>query len=423
MFTQYRRLFARPGSTAMMASGLMARFSMGMAGVASVFMVTGSGRSYGLAGALSATVLATIALSGPQLSRLIDRHGQARVAVPAVIVACFGGLSGLVCLQLHAPTWTLFVFTALAGLGPNVGAMSRARWSPLLGEDQAAQHTAYAFESVADELSFVLGPLAATMLATSLFPSAGYLVTEILLLVGTLTFCAQRRTEPPVTPAAAAGRGSALASPGLRVLAGVLLALGVMFGVVEITTVGFADAHGHKAAASLVLGCYALGSLLSGLAFGLWKPRGAPARRLVLLLAVMAAVLLPLPLVGSLPVLAGALFVAGMLTAPTTVTAMGLVREAVPAAKLTEGISWVITGLLIGVSAGAAVGGWAVQHLGAGAGYRLCPVAAGTALLIALLGVRVLGRPGAGSAVGRPGTPGIPVPERSEGSGKQAQVQ
>jgi MFS family permease len=429
VFSQYRRLFDAPGSSAMVFAGLIARFPTGMAGIGSVFMVTGAGGSYGLAGALSATVLAVIALAGPQLSRLIDRHGQARIAVPAAVAASGGGLSELLCLQLHAPTWTLFLFSATAGLGPNVGALSRARWSLLLGPDEAAQHTAYAFESVVDELSFVLGPLAATLLATGLFPSAGYLVAELLLLVGTLAFCAQRRTEPPVLRRdAAAGRGSALAAPGLRVLTGVTLALGVMFGVTEITTIGFADAHGHKAAASLVLGCYAFGSMVSGLGFGLLKPKGAPARRLVLLLLTMTAILLPLPLVGSLPVLAGALFLAGMMTAPTMVTTMGLVRHAVPAAKLTEGFSWVITGLLLGVSLGAALGGWAVQHLGAGSGYGLPPAAAATALLIALLGVRVLGRSDRARATAPASAPerspvGSVESERSEGSGKAAQVQ
>jgi len=64
------------------------------------------------------------------------------------------------------------------------------------------------------------------VLATSLFSSAGFLAAQLLFLVGTLAFCAQLRTEPPVRPATAAERGSALASPGLRVLALVQLAMG-----------------------------------------------------------------------------------------------------------------------------------------------------------------------------------------------------
>lgn len=391
MFATYRRLFRRPGSLAMVLTGLVARFPNGMGGVAAVFMVTARG-SYTLAGALAATVLVVVALAGPRVSRLVDRYGQARIAVPAQLLAVGGGLTELLCIQFRAPHWTFFVGAALSGVGPNIGAMSRARWSLLLDGEEESLHSAYSFESVVDELCFVLGPLAATVLATALFSSAGFLVAGILYLVGTLAFCAQRRTEPPVRPADAAVPGSALASPGLRVLTGVLLALGVMFGVTEITTVGFADAAGHKSAASLVLGCYALGSMLAGLAFGIWRPGARPSRLLLLLLSLMSVVLLPLSFVGSLPLLAANLFLAGLMTAPTMVTAMGMVRELVPAEQLTEGFSWMLTGLLLGVSVGAAAGGWAVQHLGAGAGYRLPAGAAAVALLIALAGARPLGR-------------------------------
>ena len=419
MFSSYRRLFAVPGGPAMIVTGLLARFPTGMVGVAAVFMITAARGSYALAGSLAATVLVVVALTGPQLSRLIDRHGQSRIAVPAQLVASAGAFTELLCVRFDAPGWTLFVGAACSGLGPNVGALSRARWATVLEGDEAALHSAYSFETVVDELCFVLGPLAATVLATAVFSSAGFLVAEALFLVGTLAFCAQRRTEPPVREAAAGSRGSALASPGLRVLAGVLFAVGTMFGINEITTIGFADAHGHKAAASLVLGCYALGSLLAGLAFGVWRPNGSASRRLLLCLLLMSAALVPLAFAGDLPLVAVILLLAGLMTAPTMVTAMGLVRGLVPAERLTEGFSWLITGLLLGVSAGAALGGWAVQHLGAGAGYRLPAAAAGTALLIALSGFRLL-QPGAG-----PGTVPEPAPrtEPHEASGKAAHVQ
>ncbi|MEZ0094787.1 MFS transporter [Streptacidiphilus sp. EB129] len=391
MFSSYRRIFDAPGAAAFVLAGLVARFPIGMIGVAAVFMITGAHHSYALAGALGATVLAVVAAAGPQLSRLVDRYGQARVGIPAVLVATGGGLAEVLCLQLHAPTWTLFPTAALSGLGPNVGACSRARWSVLYQGDEDALHSAYALESVLEELTFILGPIVATGLATGLFPSAGYLTGTLVLLGGVLLFCAQRRTEPPVqAPGPGARQGSALRSTALRVLVLVLLATGGVFGVMEITTIGFADAHHHKAAASLVLSCYALGSGVAGFAFGTWKPRSSPARRLPLCLLAMTVTLAPLPFVGSLPVLAGSLLVAGLATAPTLVTSMALVRECVPSGQLTEGFSWAVTGLLLGVSAGAAAGGWAVQHLGAGAGFRI-PVAMGaTALLLTLLGRRRL---------------------------------
>ncbi|MEY9966551.1 MFS family permease [Streptacidiphilus sp. MAP12-16] len=423
MFSSYRRIFAAPGSVAFTLTGLLGRLPIGMTGVAAVFMITGAHGSYGLAGALAATVLLVVAVAGPQISRLVDRHGQARVAVPALLLSTGGGLAELLCLDWHAPHWTLFPTAAVTGLGPNLGSMSRARWAALYAGDEDVLHSAYAFESVLDELCFILGPIAATALATGLFPSAGFLVAGLLILVGGLAFCAQRRTEPQLRRDATEERGSAMRSPGLRVLVLTLVATGGVFGIMEITTIGFADAHGHKAAASLVLSCYALGSCVSGLAFGLWKPSGGAARRLVLCLLAMTVSLSPLPFVDSLPELAAVLLVSGLTTAPTMVTSMGLVREAVPQARLTEGFSWAVTGLLLGVSGGAAVGGWAVQHLGAGAGYRI-PMATGAlAVLIALLGARRATGPIPAAA---PAAAPAPVPtgtDASEPSGRAAQVQ
>lgn len=416
MFASYRRTLQAPGTVAFVLAGMLARFPIGMSGVAAVFMVTGALGSYALAGALSATLLVVIALAGPQVSRLIDRWGQARVAVPAQLLAVSGGMSELLGLHFGAPRWLLFAAAALTGVGPNVGSMSRARWAALHPGEEELLHSAYALETVIDELCFILGPIAATLLATTLFPSAGYLAVGVLLVLGTLLFCAQRRTEPEVRGAgAASGGGSALRTPALRVVLLTLMATGSVFGLMEITVIGFADAHHHKAAASLVLACYALGSCLSGIGFGMWKPKGSAATRLPLFLLAMTALLALLPLVRSLPELAATLFAAGFCTAPTMVTAMGVVRDRVPPHTLNEGFSWATTGLLIGVSAGAAVGGWAVQHLGAGAGFRIPAAMSGLALLIALLGRRRLAEP--------PAAAGRPEAEPSEAPGPVSQVQ
>ena len=390
MFSSYRRLFAVPGSAAFTLAGALARFPGGMTGIAAVFMITGSHRSYALAGALAATVLGVTALAGPQLSRLVDRRGQARTALPALFVATAGGLAELLCLRLHAPTWTLFAGAALTGLVPNFGSMSRARWAALHEGSEPLLHSAYALESVVDEAGYILGPIVATVLATTLFPAAGFVGALLLGLVGGLLFSAQRRTEPAVRPAAPGQRGTALRSPALLLMVLTLAATGGVFGIMEITTIGYAAAHHHKAAASLVLSCYALGSCGSGLVFGLWQPKGAPARRLLYCLLAMTVSLTPLPLVGGLPAVAVVLLVSGCTTAPTMVTSMALVRASTPAASLNEAFSWAVTGILVGVSLGAAAGGWAVDHLGAGAGYRVPTAAAGLALLTALLGHRRL---------------------------------
>jgi MFS family permease len=398
VFSSYRRTLQAPGAVPFVLAGLLARFPIGMYSVGAVFMITGAAGSYELAGALSATLLVVLAVAGPQIARLTDRWGQARVAVPAVLTTVTGGFAELLCVHYRGPHWLLFLTAAMTGLAPNTGSMSRARWAVLHQGNEELLHSAYALDTVVDELCFVLGPIAATALATSVFPSAGYLTAQLLLLAGVLLFCAQRRTEPPVTPRtgpqdASGPGGSALRTPALRVLLPTLAAVGSVFGLMEITVIGFADAHHHKPAASLVLSCYALGSMLSGIAFGVWRPKGSPARQLPLFLLLMTGMLSLLSLVRTLPELALGLLLAGLCTAPTLVTAMGLVRDRVPAHQLTEGFSWTTTGVMVGVSLGAAAGGWAVQHLGPGAGFHIQPALSGLAMLIALLGGRALAGP------------------------------
>ncbi|MBX7546475.1 MFS transporter [Streptomyces sp. NPDC004232] len=377
----YRRLFSLRGTRAFTTGNLLARLPMGMFSVSAVVMIAGSRGSYALAGAVTATGLAATGLAGPWIARLIDRHGQARVAVPATLLSVLGSLALLLCVRFGAPDWTLFAAYAATAATPNIGGLSRARWAHLLRDDPGALHTANAFEQAADELCFMLGPVLASFLTGTFFPEAGTLTGAVLLLAGMLLFTAQRATEPPV--GARSKAASPLRSPGIRPLLACFVATGMVFGSMEVGTIAFADAHGHRAVAGAVLALQAAGSCAAGLVFGARRPAGV---RLGHCLAAMA-VLMTLPwaaagVTGSLPALAGALLVAGMATAPTMVTAMTLVQRRTPASRLNEGMSLVVTGLLTGIACGSATGGWAAEHLSPGAALAVPAAAATLALLV-----------------------------------------
>ncbi|CAL9429558.1 MFS transporter [Streptomyces sp. enrichment culture] len=386
----YLRLFAAPGTRAFTAGNLIARVPMGMFTVSAVIMIAGSRGSYALAGAVTATGLAATAVVAPFTARLIDRYGQARVAVPATVLAVLGSLALLLCVRYGAPDWTLFAAYAATATTPNTGGMSRARWAHLYRADPRAVHTANAFEQAVDELCFMTGPVLAAFLCAALFPEAGTLVGAVLLLAGMLVFTAQRATEPPVAPRAAGQRSrSPLRTPGMPALLAVFLATGAIFGSMEIVTLAYVDGP----EAGPVMALQAFGSFLAGLVYGSVRPAPDVRRRLLVCLAAMT-VLMSLPLLaasysGSLLALAGALLLAGMATAPTMVTGMSLVQRLTPAAQLNEGMTLAVTALLGGISAGAATGGWLVERAGADTAYGL-PVAAGAAALaLAAAGVRV----------------------------------
>ncbi|MFD0419515.1 MFS transporter [Streptomyces sp. NPDC127108] len=392
MPSPYRAIFAAPGSKGFSVAGFLGRMPLSMMGIGIVTMISQLTGRYGLAGALSATVALSAAAIGPQISRLVDRHGQRRVLRPATLVSLCAVSGLLLAAKFEAPDWTLFVCAAFVGCVPSVGSMVRSRWAALY-RDTPQLHTAYSFESVVDEVCFIFGPIISIGLSTAWFPEAGPLLAGAFLAVGVFWLTAQRATEPVPHPREHHTGGSALRSGGLQVLVATFVATGAIFGAVDVVTVAFAEDEGHKGAASLVLAVYALGSCLAGVGFGLLHFKGAPARRWLLGVCAMAVSMIPLQLVGNLPFLAAALFVAGLSIAPTMITTMALVEQHVPRAKLTEGMTWVSTGLAVGVALGSSMAGWVIDAAGSRAGYAVPGVSGAVAVVVGFLGYRRLQRP------------------------------
>ncbi len=382
----YRRLFTHPGTRAFTLANLTARLPMGMFSVSAVVMIAGTRGSYALAGAVTATGLAATALAAPWTARLVDRYGQARVAVPATLFAALGSLALLLCVRYDAPAWTLFAAYAATATTPNTGGMSRARWAHLLKGDPGSLHTANSFEQAADELCFMLGPVLAAFLCGTFFPEAGTLVGTVLLVTGVLVFAAQRATEPP--PRGHKAGKSPLRAPGMPSLLAVCLAMGAVFGSTEVVTIAFADTSGHRTAAGVVLALQAAGSCAAGLLYGRLRLSGPAEYRYPWCIAAMTALLtLPLlaaTLTGSLALLALALLTAGMATAPTMITNMAMVQQRTPPTRLNEGMTLAVTALLGGIATGSAIGGWTAEHLTPAAAYGVPLTAAAVALLVAL---------------------------------------
>jgi len=390
MANPYAELFQAPGSRAFVLAGMIARMPISMTGIGVITMLSQVHGGYGLAGAVAATFALATAFCAPQVSRLVDRYGQGRVLPVAASIGGGALLMLLLCTRLQAPTWTLFIFAALAGCIPNMSAMVRARWTELY-RGQPKLQTAFALESVLDEVVFIVGPPVSVGLCVLLFPEAGPLIAAIFLAVGVTTFVLQRQTEPPVHEYQTQHGRWLIASPAVLILMILLMAMGVIVGVVDVVSVAFAQHQGQPAAASIVLSVYAIGSCLAGLAFGALKFK-APLPRQFLFCGVATAVTtLPLLLVTNIPGLAAAIFISGLFFAPTLIVSMALVERIVPPSRLTEGMTWLITGLSIGVAIGAASSGWMIDHFGAPSGFWVALVAGGVVLGAAVLGYRRLG--------------------------------
>ncbi|MBR7744192.1 MFS transporter [Phycicoccus sp. BSK3Z-2] len=392
MLSAYAPLFRVPGVVPFVTGTMVARVGGAMFGVAVVVMVSERQGSYGIAGAVSAVGLTALAVAGPLLGRLVDRHGQRRVALPFVGLSLLFSLATAYASATLAPVWTLFVLYAVSAFLPEPGPMSRARWAHLVGDDPDRLHTAMSFEQVADEASFVLGPVLAVLTATLWFPEAGLLLATAFFTVGMLVFLSARATEPPVFPHAERPAGLAVRWPGVLVVALVLTMTGMIFGANEVVAVAYTEAQGNSSLSSLVLGMFALGSTLAGVVVGSRRVRWPLTRRLLVAATLMCVLEVPALFVTSTWQLAVVMFVAGSATAPMLITGLSLAQRLVPPALMTEGMAVAVTGILIGIAAGSAVGGWAVEVLGPQRAY-LVPVLAGlVAVVLAAVRYRALDR-------------------------------
>lgn len=380
----YAAILREPGAAAFSLTGLIARLPMSMIGIGIVLVVEGTSGSYALAGAVSAVATVAFALISPQFSRLVDRYGQRRVTTPQLTAYVTALIALVVLAERDAPPWTLFLAALVIGCEPTIGSLVRSRWARALGSG-AQLRTAYSWESVLDELVFVVGPTAVTVAAVQFGASAALTGVAAVGFFGGVLFLAQRRTEPPVAGNAQIQRGSMVGEPWMRVLMVIAASLGGIFGCVEVVTIARSEELGNLEGAGLVLGLYALGSLVAGLVYGWRHPTMSLCRQLVIG-SIAMAVLTPLFFVaaGSLTTLSLTAFVCGFAISPTSIVSFALIEELAPQVRLTESLTWLITGMALGLSAGAAVSGWWIDRSGARDAYLL---AVGCGVLTALIAV------------------------------------
>jgi MFS family permease len=381
---------------------------MAMFGLGTVLLIAAITGRYGLAGTVAAAGSIGYAICGPQAARLADRFGQHRVLRPLAGIFALSTIIFIGCAVMRAPLWALLLSGAVAGASmPSLGSMVRARWSALLG-DSPRLHTAFALESVNDEMIFVAGPVIVTVLATEVYPAAGVAAAMLLCVTGTLLLAAQRRTEPrprarqPVpmpAPVAAAPPpetggsrvpaetgGSRVPARGLTALVPVYWCLGVTFASVDLSTIAFAQEHGHKPLAGVILGSYALGSAIGGLLYGSRTWRTPVERRFLISLCCTAAGISTFWAQTGLLSLVLVIFISGLTISPTFIAGYSLVEGQAPAHRRTEGMAWLSSSISVGVASGSAIVGHIIDTSGARWGYAFAAVAGLAAVVSCLAG-------------------------------------
>jgi MFS family permease len=392
----YGQLLRTRGAWTFLLPGFAARQPFAMLTISIVLLVQHTTGSYGAAGAAAAVTGVSMALFAPYSGRLADRFGQRTVLVPGVLVHAVSGLTLTALALAHAPLWALFLAAVPTGASvPQVGPMVRARWGVKL-QGSPLMTTAAAFESVTDELTFVVGPLLATALCTAVDPAAGLVTEAALTLIGGLLFAAQKSTQPTVAADghARVQQTSALRIPGVRVLIVAFLGIGSVFGGMQVSLAAFTESIGEPGLNGVLYGTFAAGNMISGIACGAIAWKAAPQHRLVVGYTALAVAAAGLWAAHSVLVLAGLGLLVGMCIAPALITGYTLVEGLVPAGARTEAFTWLTGAVALGQAAAVTVAGQLEDRFWGGAGF-LVPLG-GTVLALATvvaLRSRLVARP------------------------------
>lgn len=362
-FAPYRAVLAVPGVRSLTVLILLARIPFtASAVVLTLHVVLDLGLGYGAAGVAGAAVTVGYAVGAPLKGRLADRHG-----IRSVLAICTVGSTAFWSTAALLPYPVLLVVAVPGGiLGIPSFSISRQALTALVPEPQ--RRVALSLDSITAELSFVIGPAAGVIIATT--ASATIALTAVGAGTTIAGICLYS-TDPPTRSAAEnlnatpAHRRDWLTLPLLGQLltaAGTTLALsGMDVGIVatlrragELDWVGVVNA----------VACAA--SVIGGLGFGLLR-RHVSAR---ITAALLGALMLPLGVAtGHWWLLTLALLPASSLCAPT-MTTIGdeLSRLAPPAVRgLVMGLQG--SAFTIGSAIGAPLAGAVADRSSAGWGF------------------------------------------------------
>ncbi|MHC2999137.1 MFS transporter [Microbacterium sp. HJ5] len=369
---------------------LIARLPFAMMVVGILTLVVSARDSLALGGLTSAMTGLGTALIGPLLGAAADRFGQRRVLL----------ISGTVnSLLLLAIAWLAFAAVpdaALLGVAfligasmPQVAPLSRSRLVGIIGRSFAKDRResvvggTMAYESAADEIVFVFGPVIVGVLATTLNPAAPVIGAAVLALVFVSAFALH-----PTANAGAAAAGAKpqqapareLARPALMATVVGALGMGLFFGAMLTSLTAFMAERGAPEQAGLVYGAMGIGSAALALGVALFPARFTLTARWLVFAGILAAGTLALPFAQSVGAMTLCLLVIGVGIGPTLVTQYSLAAGRSPFGRSATVMTMLGSAVVVGQSAASALTGVLAETAGAQTAL-LAPIAAALVVL------------------------------------------
>ena len=362
----YRRVLSVPALRQALVLGILVRIPIFAGGVLlTLHVVQTLHRDYGSAGLVSAAATICIAVSGPWRGRLLDTKGLRRVVLPSLVVTA-------VCWSI-APFvgyLPLLLLAALAGLFV-VPTFSIIRQAVITAVPESDRRTALSLDSVAVELSFMIGPLVGVWAAT-IWSTAWVLFTVEML--GIVAGFGLWLANPVLRPDRADGDGDgnsgqlsrrAWFRPQFLAMCAAAAASTIVLSGSDIAFVAVLRAFDQISLIGPVLAIWGLGSLIGGLVYGMLH-RSIPA---FVLLGALSLATIPMAFAPSVWPLAVLAFLSGLPCAPTIIATVDQVSRVVPEAARGEAMGWHGSFMTAGSALGAPVAGLAIDRWGWGAGF------------------------------------------------------
>jgi len=370
---------------------LIARLPFAMMVVGILTLVVSARHSLALGGATSAMTGLGTALVGPLLGAAADRLGQRRVLLIAG-AANSAMLATMAWLAFAAvPDAALLAVAFFIGATmPQVAPLSRSRLVGIIGRTYpkerrtAVVNGAMAYESAADEIVFVFGPVIVGLLATTLNPAAPVIGAAVLGLVFVSAF-ALHPTARTVAVTGGAARPEQAPVRELfraRVLAPVVgaLGMGLFFGAMLTSLTAFMAERGVPEQAGLVYGAMGIGSAALALGVALFPARFTLRARWLAFASILVAGTVALPFVGSIGAIAICLLAIGVGIGPTLVTQYSLAAAFSPRGRSATVMTMLGSAIVVGQSAASALTGLVADATGAGTAL-IAPLLAATVVL------------------------------------------
>jgi MFS family permease len=353
--SSYASLLKTTGVTRIIAAQLTARFPNGMISLAYLLHIQFVTGSYGAAGLVLAATSVGQAIAGPLTSRWMGVWGMRPVLILTTVVSALS-MATVAFIPLSLPGYMIVGFIGGLSLPPIQPAV-RTIYPKMVNSQQLTP--LFSLDASAQEIIWIAAPVITTFVATQLSTVLAIMLACAFLVGGGAWFIASPEVGRVRIPRSRRRLGSVLAKPPvlLATVTGFLL-VGACAAVEAAVVATFR----HDGAESgVVLGIWAVASLVGGLALG-HLPVGpwALAKRMFVTFVGMTLAIFAWEFWS----LSFALLIAGICIAPALAVMFAIVSSSVRFSDTAEAYGWVGTGQLIGAAMGSAIAGFLIDVVG-----------------------------------------------------------